>query len=107
MRRTPVPGMLKTIVFVPLAKRALLSRMACRSEPGSASFTFVTVNVVGAIVLTKRTPGENSEVFPAASVAVAVTNRPTGALANVTLKLRSPLFAVVMVVAPRCFWPSP
>ena len=40
---TPVPGMLKTIVSrSPLS--AFESRIACRSEPGPASFVLVTTS---------------------------------------------------------------
>ena len=54
----------------------------------------------------RRRPRENSEVLPMASVAVAVTIRPTASGTEVTLKVALPLASVVTLAKPRNCCPS-
>src|SRR5438094_4260111 len=50
---------------------------------------------------------ENSEVLPAASVAVAVTNCPAVTAGSVAITEALPAESVVTEVVPRKVWPSP
>src|SRR5437764_379678 len=50
---------------------------------------------------------ENSEVLPAASVAVAVTNCPAVTAGSVAITDALPAESVVTEVVPRKVWPSP
>src|SRR5687767_9377439 len=93
--RTPEPGMLKLIVFAPVVNDSLASRIACRNDPAPESFVFVTTNVCGGISVPTGVHAENSEVLPAASVAVAVTT-PRGVVpVIVTLNAALPDASVV------------
>jgi len=57
---------------------------------------------------TTGTQGENSDVLPAESVAVAVMNRPSATdTGNVTMKLLLQLASVVTFAKPRNVSPSP
>jgi hypothetical protein len=77
-------GMLKVIVSRPSKAGLLAVRMAWRSEPGPESLVLITVSEAA-------WGNENSEVLPAGSVAVAVTNLPTsGTVGRVAEKLASP-----------------
>src|SRR5688572_15924991 len=95
MMWTLVPGMAKRTVLVPKVTRSLRSRMACLSEPGPPSFVFATGRLSGGIVLPAGRQGENSDVLPAGSVAVAVRYRPGAATGSVKLKLTVPVPEVV------------
>src|SRR5437764_11422502 len=85
---TPDPGMSNVIVSGPWL--ALAFRIACRKEPGPLSSVLVTTK------LSMFAAAENSEVLPAGSVAVAVTNCQYGSRAPgiTVLKLTSPLALV-------------
>src|SRR5258705_4953186 len=83
----PAPGMLKEMMSRPEVMAALALRIACRIEPAPLSFVFKTMNVNDGIVLTAARQGENSDVLPFGSVAVAVRYRPVIGAAWTTLKL--------------------
>ena len=59
-------------------------------------------------LVTLAAHAENSEVFPVGSVAVAVTNRPSGvATPSVVVKIALPLASVAIDASPRNASPSP
>jgi len=72
-----------------------------RSEPAPLSLVLITTKFEGGISTVAARHGENSEVFPAGSVAVAVICPPCAVTGRATLKLVSPLPSVVTLVDPR------
>jgi hypothetical protein len=112
----PVPAMANSIVLAPVAAFAAL--IASRSEqcaalhaPSLASFVELTVNVPpvgGPPAAVTRTQFENSDVFPAGSVAVAVTAVPTERFDSRTMfRPCVPAAGVVTFCVPTCSAPSP
>src|SRR5262245_48085089 len=95
-------GILK-IMLSPELMAVLASSMAWRNEPGPLSAMLLTVNVRPGRVLTASRHGENSDVLPNRSVAVAVRARPgrSTIVGNVTLKGALPLESVVTSRDPR------
>src|ERR1043166_4405113 len=103
----PGPGISNRIVFAPLLAWLSLFMMASRKLPGPPSLVFTTVKVTGERELPAAKHGENSDVLPRASVAVAVMFRPNTVTGNVTEKLALPPASVVTVIEPRYKRPSP
>src|ERR1051325_2576903 len=95
---TPEPGILKAIVLRDVVNASLASRMACRSEPAPESFVLVTTKVCGGISVPTGVQVENSEVLPAASVAVAVTTPRAKRIGRTTSNGALPDASVRMVV---------
>ena len=103
---TPPPGMLNVMLSMAVMA-TLASRMAWRSEPGPALFVVVTTKMLPGTVTVARTHGENSEVLPSGSVAVALMKRPVSVAETVVKMLALPLKSVLTLVEPRYCWPSP
>src|ERR1043166_224947 len=99
--RRPAPGMSKRMRMLLALTKLPASSSACRKEPGPLSFVFTTTSVVGGIVLTDGRQGENSDVLPFVSVAVAVMFRPAIGRGKLTMKLALLLASVVAVAEPR------
>ena len=103
----PAPGMLKPITTLEGQTEALASVSISRKEPAPVSFVLRTVRLTATPTLSACRQGENSEVAPLGSVAVAERNRPKTATGNVTLKLAWPWLSVAAPLTPRNCWPSP
>ena len=93
MTTGPDCGMRNLIVFGP--GTALAAVMACRSEPTPLSSAVVTVNGSARAVV-----ADNSDVFPAGSVAVAVIVCPGDATGNDTENVAFPPPSVTAPMLP-------
>src|SRR5687768_4911648 len=97
-----VPGRWKTMVLRPDERNRFASLIACRNEPRPLSLVLITTKVPGGTVLVARIHGENSDVLPFGSVAVAVIYRPWATPGTITLNGPGERLAL-----PRYSSPSP